>query len=67
LCVLPHSPGEIAIDCAGLGAHGIPRRSSTSAAEQTIIDIAREKQVKIIVVGKRGAGRAAGLLLGSIS
>jgi nucleotide-binding universal stress UspA family protein len=34
---------------------------------QTIIDIAREKGADSIVVGKRGNGRIAGLLLGSIS
>ena len=34
---------------------------------RTIIDIAQEKGVDAIIVGKRGAGRVAGLLLGSVS
>jgi nucleotide-binding universal stress UspA family protein len=34
---------------------------------QTIIDVAREKEVDAIVVSKRGAGRIGGLLLGSVS
>jgi nucleotide-binding universal stress UspA family protein len=34
---------------------------------QTIIDVAREKAADVIIVGKRGAGRVAGLLLGSVS
>jgi nucleotide-binding universal stress UspA family protein len=33
----------------------------------TIIDIAKEKQADAIVAGKRGTGRVAGLLLGSVS
>jgi nucleotide-binding universal stress UspA family protein len=50
-----------------LGATTIHRESRAGETAQTIIDIAQEKQVDIIVVGKRGAGRVAGLLLGSIS
>lgn len=34
---------------------------------QAIIDIAQEKGAESIVVGKRGSGRIAGLLLGSVS
>jgi nucleotide-binding universal stress UspA family protein len=34
---------------------------------QTIIEIAQENNVDIIVIGKRGVGRIAGLLLGSVS
>jgi nucleotide-binding universal stress UspA family protein len=33
----------------------------------TIIDIAQENQAGLIVAGKRGTGRLAGLLLGSVS
>lgn len=34
---------------------------------QALIEIAQEKGADAIVVGKRGAGRVAGLLLGSVS
>lgn len=34
---------------------------------QTIIDIAKQKNADAIVVGKRGAGRVTGALLGSVS
>jgi nucleotide-binding universal stress UspA family protein len=34
---------------------------------QTIVDIAKEKEADVIVVGKRGEGRITGLLLGSVS
>jgi nucleotide-binding universal stress UspA family protein len=33
----------------------------------TLLEIAHERHAELLVVGKRGAGRAAGLLLGSIS
>lgn len=39
----------------------------TGEVAQTIIDIAHEKNADAIVVGKRGAGRVAGILLGSVS
>jgi nucleotide-binding universal stress UspA family protein len=42
-------------------------RFNSNRAPQTIIDIAQEKQADAIVVGRRGAGRIAGLLLGSVS
>jgi nucleotide-binding universal stress UspA family protein len=41
--------------------------SHTGDVAQTIVEIAQEKNVENIVVGKRGVGRIAGLLLGSIS
>ncbi|HYZ42483.1 MAG TPA: universal stress protein [Stellaceae bacterium] len=39
--------------------------SRTGEVAPRIIEIAREKQADAIVVGHRGAGRIAGLLLGS--
>ena len=39
----------------------------TGEVAQSIIDIAHEKKADAIVVGKRGAGRVAGVLLGSVS
>jgi nucleotide-binding universal stress UspA family protein len=50
---------------AGAGTILLEQRSGEVA--QTIIDVAREKAADIIIVGKRGAGRVAGLLLGSVS
>lgn len=41
--------------------------SRGGAVAQSIIEIAGEKGAEAIVVGKRGGGRVAGLLLGSIS
>jgi len=49
------------------GASTIMLESRTGEAAQTIIDIAHEKKVDAIVVGKRGAGLVAGVLLGSVS
>lgn len=49
------------------GAVAIQLDSRTGDVVQTLIDIARERGVDAIVVGKRGAGRVAGLLLGSVS
>ncbi len=51
----------------GAGATTIQLESRTGEVAQTIIDIAQEKQADAIVVGRRGAGLVAGLLLGSIS
>ena len=50
---------------AGVGT--ILLESRTGEVAQTIIEIAQEKQADAIVVGKRGAGRVAGVLLGSVS
>jgi nucleotide-binding universal stress UspA family protein len=49
------------------GAAAIELESRTGDVAQTIIEIAREKEVDGIIIGKRGAGRLAGLLLGSVS
>jgi hypothetical protein len=49
------------------GATTIQLESRTGEVAQTIIDIAQEKQADAIVVGRRGAGLVAGLLLGSVS
>lgn len=49
------------------GAGAILLESRTGEVAHTIIDIAQEKQADAIVVGKRGAGRVAGALLGSVS
>jgi len=45
----------------------IQLESRAGDVAQTIIQIAQEKGSDAIVVGKRGAGRVAGLLLGSVS
>ena len=50
---------------AGVGT--ILLESRTGEVAQTIIEIAHEKRADAIVVGKRGAGRVAGVLLGSVS
>ncbi len=49
------------------GVGTILLESRTGEAAQTIIEIAQEMKADAIVVGKRGAGRVAGLLLGSVS
>jgi nucleotide-binding universal stress UspA family protein len=50
---------------AGVGT--ILLESQTGDVAQTIIEIAKEKKADAIVVGKRGTGRVAGVLLGSVS
>ena len=49
------------------GVSTIVLESRTGEVAQSIIDIAHEKKADAIVVGKRGAGRVAGVLLGSVS
>lgn len=50
-----------------VGVASVQLESRRGVPAQTIIDIAAEKQADAIVVGKRGAGRVAGMLLGSVS
>lgn len=50
-----------------IGISAIVLEARTGEVAPTIIDIAREKQADAIVVGRRGTGRIAGLLLGSVS
>jgi nucleotide-binding universal stress UspA family protein len=51
----------------GMGVATIFLESRAGDVANTIIEIAQEKDVETIVVGKRGLGRIAALLLGSIS
>lgn len=50
---------------AGVAVIQLDSRSGDVA--ETLIEIAREKEADVIVAGKRGTGRLAGLLLGSVS
>lgn len=50
-----------------IGVTMIHMESRTGEAAEAIIDVAQEKKADVIIVGKRGAGRLAGLLLGSVS
>jgi nucleotide-binding universal stress UspA family protein len=50
-----------------VGVTMVQLESRTGDIAQTIIEIAREKEVDAIIVSKRGAGRLSGLLLGSVS
>ena len=49
------------------GVTTILLESRTGEVAQTIIEIAQEQKADAIVVGKRGTGRVAGVLLGSVS
>ena len=49
------------------GAGTILLESRRGEVAQTIIEIAQEKKAGAVVVGKRGAGRVEGALLGSVS
>jgi nucleotide-binding universal stress UspA family protein len=49
------------------GADSIQLESRMGEVAETIIDIAKEKAINAIVVGKRGAGPLEQLLLGSVS
>jgi nucleotide-binding universal stress UspA family protein len=51
----------------GIGVATILLESRIGDVAQTIVEIAQEKNAENIVVGKRGVGRIAGLLLGSVS
>jgi nucleotide-binding universal stress UspA family protein len=50
-----------------IGVSAIHLESRTGDIVQALIETAQEKQVHSIIVGKRGTGRVAGLLLGSVS
>jgi nucleotide-binding universal stress UspA family protein len=55
-------------DMAGkAGAVAVDTRSGWGDPAQAIIEIARRERMDAIVVGRRGRGRLAGLLLGSVS
>lgn len=49
------------------GTRDVHIESRTGNIAQTIIDIAQEKHADAIVVGKRGWGTLAGLLIGSVT
>lgn len=49
------------------GVSTVLLESRTGEVAQTIINTAQEKNADAIVVGKRGAGRVTGALLGSVS
>jgi nucleotide-binding universal stress UspA family protein len=51
----------------GLGAGTILLESRSGAVAETIVEIALEKKVDAIIVGKRGASGIERLLLGSVS
>jgi len=50
-----------------VGPAAIRLESREGDVAAALLEIAHERQAELLVVGKRGAGRAAGLLLGSIS
>lgn len=50
-----------------LGVARIDTEMRMGDAAEKIIEVARERQIDTIVVGRRGRGRLAGLLLGSVS
>lgn len=49
------------------GAGTVTIESRTGEVAHTIIEIAREKNADAIIVGKRGSGRLASALLGSVA
>jgi nucleotide-binding universal stress UspA family protein len=50
-----------------VGAAKVEVQLCTGDPAQTLIDMARRDQIETLVVGRRGHGRLAGLLLGSVS
>jgi nucleotide-binding universal stress UspA family protein len=54
-------------DARRMGAITIQLESRSGDTAQMILEIAEEKEADLIVVGKRGMRRVAGMLLGSIS
>jgi len=53
------------LTAAGVTAHGVIRDTIFGQAAREILDDAREHQADVIVMGSRGRGDLAGLLLGS--
>jgi nucleotide-binding universal stress UspA family protein len=53
------------LTAAGVTAHGVIRDTVFGYAAREIIDDAREHQADVIVMGSRGRGDLAGLVLGS--
>lgn len=63
---------KIARQVKEISAHGIPAqmqiaRTDVGQAAHAIADVVREQHGEVIVVGTRGRGPAAGLLLGSVT
>lgn len=50
-----------------IGVPTVRLDSRSGEVAQTILDVAQENKAEAIFVGKRGAGRVEGLLLGSVS
>jgi nucleotide-binding universal stress UspA family protein len=50
-----------------VGPPSVHLESLRGDAAQTILQMAEDRDVDAIVIGKRGSGRVAGLLLGSVS
>jgi nucleotide-binding universal stress UspA family protein len=50
-----------------LGVSRIELRMGSGDVAQSLINIATDKSVELIVLGRRGRGQLAGLLLGSVS
>jgi nucleotide-binding universal stress UspA family protein len=55
------------VKAAALGVAGIRTQSGLGDAAGSILEVAEEEKSDIIVVGRRGRGRLAGLLIGSVS
>jgi nucleotide-binding universal stress UspA family protein len=53
------------LTAAGVTAHGVIRDTVFGSAAREIVDDAREHQADVIVMGSRGRGDLAGLVLGS--